>query len=209
MALKGYDELVKLDVSEYIEKRDKMDYLNWARVVDLLHKHGAEIVYFEPLVNENGSSLFMTERVYGDQDKTHQCYEVGVKVVVDDKVWEFRGPLMNGTNPVKDNSISQQRIWNCQTRLFVKCIAIHTGLGFNLWLKEEQENEKSDKWDDINNHSIMAVKERVQRLVTEKMDKGLTVSDIAAAMNRDEKEVSMLFNYYKILDNFEKAVQKL
>ena len=25
------------------------------------------------------------------------------------------------------------------TRSFVKCVAIHTGLGFDLWLKEEQK----------------------------------------------------------------------
>ena len=46
-------------------------------------------------------------------------------------------PVMNGANPVKDNSMSQQRVWNSMCRAFVKCVAIHTGLGFNLWLKEE------------------------------------------------------------------------
>ena len=45
---------------------------------------------------------------------------------------------MNGANPVKDNSMSQQRVWNSMCRSFVKCVAIHTGLGFDLWLKEEQ-----------------------------------------------------------------------
>ena len=33
--------------------------------------------------------------------------------------------------------MSQQRVWNSMCRSFVKCVAIHTGLGFNLWLKEE------------------------------------------------------------------------
>ena len=46
-------------------------------------------------------------------------------------------PVMNGSNPVKDNSMSQQRVWNSMCRAFVKCVAIHTGLGFDLWLKEE------------------------------------------------------------------------
>ena len=46
---------------------------------------------------------------------------------------------MNGANPVKDNSMSQQRVWNSMCRSFVKCVAIHTGLGFDLWLKEEYE----------------------------------------------------------------------
>ena len=46
---------------------------------------------------------------------------------------------MNGSNPVKDNSMSQQRVWNSMCRSFVKCVAIHTGLGFDLWLKEEMK----------------------------------------------------------------------
>ena len=51
----------------------------------------------------------------------------------------MQSPVMNGSNPVKDNSMSQQRVWNSMCRSFVKCVAIHTGLGFNLWLKEEMK----------------------------------------------------------------------
>ena len=57
--------------------------------------------------------------------------------VIDDQVYEMQTPVMNGANPVKDNSMSQQRVWNSMCRAFVKCVAIHTGLGFDLWLKEE------------------------------------------------------------------------
>lgn len=57
--------------------------------------------------------------------------------MIDDKEYEMQTPVMNGANPVKDNSMSQQRVWNSMCRAFVKCVAIHTGLGFNLWLKEE------------------------------------------------------------------------
>ena len=46
-------------------------------------------------------------------------------------------PVMNASNPVKDNSMSQQRVWNSMCRSFVKCVAINTGLGFDLWIKEE------------------------------------------------------------------------
>ena len=117
--LKPYSELVKVDVTKYCKKRDGMDYLNWAKCVELLHEHGAETVYFEPMVNEHGSSLFMSDQVFGggkEGDPTNRCYEVGVTVHVDDNTWEFRGPLMNGKTPVKDNSLTQQRVWNAQTR---------------------------------------------------------------------------------------------
>ena len=57
--------------------------------------------------------------------------------MIDDKEYEMQTPVMNGANPVKDNSMSQQRVWNSMCRAFVKCVAIHTGLGFKLWIKEE------------------------------------------------------------------------
>ena len=101
--LKPYSELVKVDVTKYCKKRDGMDYLNWAKCVELLHEHGAETVYFEPMVNEHGSSLFMSDQVFGggkEGDPTNRCYEVGVTVHVDDNTWEFRGPLMNGKNSI-------------------------------------------------------------------------------------------------------------
>lgn len=211
MALKPYKEMRTVDVSKFVEQRDKMDYINWAQIVELLHENGAETVYFEPLVNEKGSSLFMTDQVFTDKNGvTNRCYEVGVKVVVDDNTWEFRGPLMNGANPVKDNSISQQRIWNCQTRLFVKCIAIHTGLGFNLWLKEEQETEKADKWDDVNNHSLAAVKERIERLITLKMDGGLSAEEIAVKAGlKDADEMREYIRMFKRIHDFETKLRAL
>ena len=39
--LKPYSELVKVDVTKYCKKRDGMDYLNWAKCVELFHEHGA------------------------------------------------------------------------------------------------------------------------------------------------------------------------
>ena len=80
--LKSYEELRKVDVSKWVEKRDGADYLNWAKVVDLLHENGANQVYFEPVVNENtGSSLFMTEQVFTDsKDNTNRVYETAVKL---------------------------------------------------------------------------------------------------------------------------------
>ena len=70
---------------------------------------------------------------------TNRCYETRIKVVIDADEYEMQSPVMNGSNPVKDNSMSQQRVWNSMCRSFVKCVAIHTGLGFDLWLKEEMQ----------------------------------------------------------------------
>ena len=140
--LKSYDDLRKIDVKKHCKKRDGLDYLPWAKCVGLLHENGAEVVRWEPIPDpETGSSLRMTKVEFKDKNgNTNRCYETRIRVTIDDKVYEMQTPVMNGSNPVKDNSMSQQRVWNSMCRAFVKCVAINTGLGFNLWLKEE-ENE--------------------------------------------------------------------
>ena len=209
--LKSYEELRKVDVSEWIEKRDEADYLNWAKVVDLLHENGATKVYFEPVVNPNtGSSLYMTEQIFTDRNGiSNRVYETAVKIVIDDLEFIQRGPVTNGSNPVKDNSMTQQRLWNCQTRLFVKGVAIRTGLGFNLWLKEEEKNEKDNWEDDLSKHNIFKIKERCQQIYTQKMKTGLTTKEIAERLHKSEDEVKAIFSYFDILNNFEKDLSNI
>lgn len=209
--LPSYDELRKVDVSKWTEKRDGADYLNWAKVIDLLHEYGATTVYFEPIVNPNtGSSLFMTEQVFTDnKENTNRVYETAVKIVIDDLEFIQRGPVTNGANPVKDNSMTQQRLWNCQTRLFVKGVAIRTGLGFDLWLKEEDKNEKESFEDDLGRHDIFKIKERCQIIYTNKMKLGLTTKEIAQKLNRTEDEVKALFSYFDTLSNFERDLSNI
>lgn len=211
MPLKSYEELRRVDVSEWVEKRDGADYLNWAKVVDLLHENGAKTVYFEPIVNmETGSSLYMTEQSFTDnKGNTNRVYETAVRIVIDDLVFVQRGPVTNGSNPVKDNSMSQQRLWNCQTRLFVKGVAIRTGLGFNLWLKEEEKNEKENWEDDLSKHDIFKIKERCQIIYTQKLKEGLTVKEIAERLHKSEDEVKAIFSYFDTLSNFERDLSNI
>lgn len=141
MALKSYEEMREIDVLPYCEERDGMMYLNWAKCIDLLHANGAKKVYWIPIPDDKtGSSLRMTEIVFTDsKGNTNRCYETRIRIVIDDCEYEMQTPVMNGSNPVKDNSMSQQRVWNSMCRAFVKGVAIYTGLGFNLWLKEEMQ----------------------------------------------------------------------
>ena len=205
--LKPFNELRKIDVSPYVEKRDGFDYLNWAKCIDLLHEHGAETVYFTPLTNEKGSSLFMSDKEFRDKkDGTNNCYEVAVEVVIDDLVFIMRSPLMNGSNPVKDNSMSQQRVWNAQTRAFVKGVAIRTGLGFGLWANDV-EGELVE--DDFTRHDIRSIKQRVQEVYTQKLKKKMSVSDIARGLEMTEDEVKAYFSYYDTLARFEDKLSAL
>lgn len=208
MAIKNYAEMRKVDVSPFVEQRDGKDYLNWARCKELLHQNGAEVVYFEPCVNANGSSLFMSDQVFTDsKGNTNRCYEVRVHIVIDDLEFDAQYPLMNGSNPVKDNSLSQQRVWNAQTRAFVKGVAMRTGLGFDLWLKNMEE---VDTEDDLSKHSLFAIKERFQQEYTRVIkNKKMSTSEIAAACEMTEDEVKTVFTYFEQLNRFEQKLLKI
>lgn len=216
--LKSWNEMRKIDVLPYCDKRDAKDdngrkievpYLNWAKCKELLHQNGADVVYFEPCVNANGSSLFMSDQVFTDKNGvTNRCYEVRVKIVIDDLEFEAQYPLMNGSNPVKDNSMTQQRLWNAQTRAFVKGVAMRTGLGFGLWLKGD-EADIQDQSDDLSSHSIWAIKERMQIAYTRAIKKGMSTKDIAEKLEMTEDEVKVYFTYFAQLNRFEEKLNAL
>lgn len=214
--IKSFNELRTVDVTPYCEMREAKDdngkkievpYLNWARCKDLLHQNGAEKVVFEPVTCPNGSSLIMSDATFLDKNGVaNRCYEVRVKVTIDDLVFESQFPLMNGSNPVKDNSLTQQRVWNAQTRAFVKGVAIHTGLGFDLWLNDATGAEQED---DLYKHSLDAIKLRFQQTYTQKLQRHMSVKDIADGLNMTEDEVKVIFTYFDQLKRFETALQKL
>ena len=72
---------------------------------------------------------------------------------------------------VPPKALPPTSVANAQTRLFVKCIAIHTGLGFHLWVKsEEGEQDEVDEFQtNKNKHSLLVIKKRIEELVTAKM----------------------------------------
>jgi hypothetical protein len=218
MAIKSWNEMRKIDVLPYCDQRDakddkghniKVPYLNWAKCNDLLHEHGAEMVYFEPCVNANGSSLFMSDQVFTDsKGNTNRCYEVRVKIVIDDLEFEAQYPLMNGSNPVKDNSLTQQRLWNAQTRAFVKGVAMRTGLGFGLWVTGDEAEDKTPV-EDLSSHNLFAIKERMQIVYTNAIKKGMSTKDIADKLEMTEDEVRVYFTYFDQLNRFEQKLNAL
>lgn len=209
MALKSFKELRKLDISKQTKKRDGKDYLPWAVCVDLLYQNGAEKVYFEPLTTDKGSSLFMSDRTFTDKNgNTNNCYEVAVKITIDDDVFISREPLMNGSNPVKDNSLSQQRVGNAQKRAFVKGVAIRTGLGFGLWSDDIGDIE--DNSDDLSKHSLRSIRERILEKVTALLKKGYTNEEIADNFNHSTvEEMRAIMSYFATLQKYEKSLNDL
>lgn len=204
--IKSYDEMRKVDVRPYVKNRDGNDYLPWASCVELLHKNGAEKVYFSPIVNEYGSSLFMSSQSFEDKNGlANRCYEVRIHVVIDDLEFDYNYPVMNGNNPVKDNSMNQLRVSNAQARAFVKAVAIYTGLGFDLWLNDQDFVEE----DSLSKHNMYSIKNLVQELYTSKLKKKMSVSDIARGVDMSEDQVKTTFTYFDQLDSFIRKLEKL
>lgn len=206
--LKSFNELRKVDVTPYIKQRDGADYLPWATVVDLLHENGAEKVFFSPVYNENGSSLFMSDATFTDsKNNTNRCYEVRINITVDDDNFIYSYPLLNGINPVKDNSLNQNVVFKAMARAFVKAIALRYGLGFSLWARDEVDAPDED---DLYKHSLFAIKERFQQEYTKVLrDKKLSTKEIATKCDMTEEEVRIIFTYFDLLDRFEKKLTSI
>lgn len=206
--LKSYEEMRKVNVSKYVEKRDGIEYLNWAKCIDLLYQNGAEKAFFVPVTGENGSSLIMSSQEFEDKNGIkNRCYEVAVEIHIDDKIYRMQHPVMNGSNPVKDNSMSQQRVWNAQTRAFVKGVAIYTGLGFDLWMKADESQGGED---DLSKHDILKIKERMEILLTQKMNSGMSLDDIANAVGKNSgDELKAELYHYITLYHLENRIRKV
>ena len=207
MAIKSWNEMRKLDISKYVKKRDGADYLPWAECLKLLYENGAEKVKITPQTTDNGSSLFMSEQTFTDKNgNTNRCYEVLVSVQIDENSYLISYPVMNGINAVRDNLMNQNAVHKAQMRAFVKCVAINTGLGFDLW--RDDSDIESDT-DDLSKHNIWSIKERMQQAYTRAIKKGMSTGDIAKALNKTEDEVRLLFTYFDQLNRFEQELNAL
>ena len=211
-----FEDFRKIDVRPFCDTREAKDdkgrkievpYLNWARCKDILHKLGAKEVYFEPVVGDDNSSLIYAKEVFVDKNEvSNRCYEVRVKIVVDHYKFEFQTPLMNGSNPVKDNSLTQQRVYNAQTRAFVKGVAMRIGLGFDLWLDDYEEKAVEN---DLSIHSLEAIRQRFQEEYSEKLRRGLSAAEIATNLNMTVEEVKAIFANFDTLMRFEKSLKEM
>lgn len=207
MAIKGWNEMRSLDISGHVKQRDKADYLPWASCLKLLYENGAERVTFRTLTDSNGSSLFMSDQVFTDKNgSTNRCYEVRVEVIIDGSAYTFSYPVLNGINAVRDNLMNQNAVHKAQMRAFVKCVAINTGLGFDLWLDDADIEADTD---DLSKHNLASIKERMQIAYTKAIKKGMSTKDIAGKLEMTEDEVKVYFTYFSQLQRFEEKLNAL
>lgn len=212
MIEKSFKEMMEVDVSKYVKEREEGDggkYLPWAQCKKLLHELGAETVMFWPVPGPDGTSLRKSDAVFTDKNGvTNRAYEVVVHIQVDALQWEVTYPVLNGNNPVKDNTMSQLRVNNAIARGFVKGVATRLGLGFSLWL-DEDDTPPVEEAEDLSKHSLMKCKQRLQELITHKIDTGLPFSTIADRLGRTEDEIRGMMGWYATLAKTEKAIWEM
>ncbi len=207
MAIKSWNEMRQVDITKYVKKRDGADYLPWAECLKLLYENGAEKVTIRTLTDVNGSSLFMCDETFTDKNGgTNRCYEVRLEVIIDGSVYGFNYPVMNGINPVRNNLMNQNAVHKAQMRAFVKCVAINTGLGFDLW---RDDSDIENDTDDLSKHNLFAIKERMQQAYTRAIKKGMSTKDIAEKLQMTEDEVKVYFTYFAQLHRFEEKLNAL
>lgn len=205
---KSFNEMLAVEVSGYIKQRDGSDYLPWAACKKLLHDNGAEVVMFEPVPGPDGSTLRKSDLAVADKNGVeNRCYEVLVHIKVDSLEWYIAYPVMNGNNPVKDNSLNQLRVHNAVRRAFVKGVAERTGLGFNLWLKED--DLPVDDAEDLSKHSIMKCRERLMQLITDKINMGIPFRVIADRLGMDEETLKSKGSLYTELNRMEQRIWEM
>lgn len=189
--LKSWKEMCELDISKYVKQRNKADYLPWSSCLKLLYDNGAEKVTITPMATASGSSLFMSDQSFGiEKDgKLNRCYEVRVNVGIDGNEYSICYPVLNGINPVNNNLMNQNAVHKAQMRAFVKCVAINTGLGFNLWL---DDSDMDDGGEDLSKHNLRAIQERIQTLYTRLIKKGMSTKEIADKLRTNESTINYM-----------------
>lgn len=217
--LKPFDELIQLDVRPFCDVRDakgehgktiKVPYLSWAKCITLLHENGAKDVWYTPVeCPQTSTYLWPQAKVVTvskeNKERETDCWFVRVLIHIDELEFTYDTPLLNGSNVVYKDTLNQLRINNALARAFVKGVAVRTGLGFGLWADSEDE----DGEDDLSRHSIWAIKERLERLITAKERNGLSHSDLLAAVDLNERQLQKVMQYFATLDKLERKVASL
>ena len=216
MPLLNYKELSKVDVLPFCDYRKAKDdkgktidvpYLNWAKCIELLHQYGADTVYFTPLKAPNGSYLFESKVVNNKDGRTTGCYFVSVEIHIDDSVFTMDMPLLNGSIVVYDDTLNQLRISNCHARAFVKGVAIHTGLGFSLWVSDKDSDADND---DLSGHNIYAIKQRIEMLITAKMSTGgMSQKELFDVINISEKQFNLIMKAFDNIAILEERLRRI
>lgn len=214
MAIKSFSELMQLSLKESISKKPilkkeggdwkkigELDYLSWPDCLWLLHQNGAEKVVYGNVRSGADHPLFLLDG---------RAPFVRVYVEVDGDRRELDYPVIDGSRDISMDKLVQSDIHNATQRGFVKCVAINWGLGLSLWQKEESEEGKRRKpSDDLEFHNIMAIKERVNRFITKKLQGGMSMEDVLSGLQLSQAQFDTVMRYFDGIATFERRLSRL
>ena len=142
--MKSFKECLEIDLSDYVQKKptffkDKntgkliktdeskwLDYIEWAVLLKLLYTEcEAEKVFFTSEIDTEKPNTLL------------------IRMEIDGNKYETTYPIINGNTIVSNPN--QMDIHRAELRGFVKCVAINTGLGLSMWMKDEQQNGETIK----------------------------------------------------------------
>lgn len=214
MAIKSFSDLMQLNLKENISKKPilkkeggewkkigELDYLSWPDCLWLLHQNGAEKVVYGNVRSGADHPLFLIDG---------RAPFVRVYVEMDGDRRELDYPVIDGSRDISMDKLVQSDIHNATQRGFVKCVAINWGLGLSLWQKEENEEGKRRKpSDDLEFHNIMAIKERVNRFITSKLQGGMSMEDILSGLQLSQAQFNTVMRYFDGIATFEQRLSRL
>lgn len=214
MAIKNFAELMELNLKEHISKKPilkkeggewkkigELDYLSWPDCLWLLHQNGAEKVVYGNVRSGADHPLFLIDG---------RAPFVRVYVEVDGDRRELDYPVIDGARDISMDKLVQSDIHNATQRGFVKCVAINWGLGLSLWQKEESEEGKRRKpSDDLEFHNIMAIKERVNRFITKKLQGGMSMENVLSGLQLSQAQFDTVMRYFDGIATFERRLSRL
>lgn len=190
MALKSFNELMQVDLSDEVQKRPvkknsdiTLDYLEWANCIKLLYQHGAEKVKYGMRKNENNYPCF-----YNDNG---EAPFVSVWVEIDGDVFEEDYPVVNGIFPVQQPN--QLDINRAKQRGFVKAVSINTGLGLGLWIKEEQVMQEKGLEEEASKQDTKNLNDQITSKFAEAVQKIGDREELYALINSSKDEIKKLY----------------
>lgn len=201
MALKPFNELIAIDLSDQVSKRpvkknsnQTLDYLEWANCIKLLHLHGAEKVRYGMLKNENGYPCFYNQN--------GESPFVSVWVEIDGERYEEDYPVINGIYVVANPN--QLDINKAKQRGFVKAVAINTGLGLGLWIKEEETiNNDKDIQKELNANETLSLNDKITTFFAQALQKVGDKDRLYEILQSSKQEINKL---YRSHDHAEKKI---
>lgn len=201
MGLKPFKELFNVDISSEtvarpVKRNSKitLDYLEWANCIKLLYEHGAEKVSYGMLKNEKGYPCFYNHN--------GESPFVTIWVDIDGERFEEDYPIINGMYPVANPT--QLDINKAKQRGFVKAIAINTGLGLSLWIKEEQTiNGNPELQQESSNNEMQTLNNQLTTLFAQALQKLGNAEKVYSTIHSDKKEMMKL---YRSNDHGEKKI---